>query len=119
MSEVGAIEREAQNRVVQLFREQLGYKYLGNWEDHQGNSNIEEAILRKYLSDKKGYNDTLISKAQYELSKVANNLNDGLYSANKKVYELLRYGVKVKVVHQWGRVSTFNFHFLLMSNVET
>ena len=23
------------------------------------------------------------------------------------------------VKHQWGRVSTFNFHFLLMSNVET
>ena len=24
-----------------------------------------------------------------------------------------------KQQHQWGRVSTFNFHFLLMSNVET
>jgi len=23
------------------------------------------------------------------------------------------------VKHKWGRVSTFNFHFLLMSNVET
>ena len=32
----------------------------------------------------------------YELGKAANNLNDGLYSANKKVYGLLRYGVKVK-----------------------
>lgn len=96
MSKVGDIERITQNRVVKLFREQLGYACLGNWEDRHGNSNIEEAILYKYLKEKKGYNDTLINKTLYELGKAANNLNDGLYNANKKVYELLRYGVKVK-----------------------
>src|SRR4030042_1282392 len=96
MSEVGAIERETQNRVVQLLQDQLDYTYLGNWEDRLGNSNIEESILRKYLSEKKGCSDTLISKALYELGKAANNLSDGLYTANKKVYDLLRYGVKVK-----------------------
>lgn len=96
MSKVGDIERITQNRVVKLFREQLGYTYLGNWEDRHGNSNIEEAILYKYLKEKKGYNDTLINKTLYELGKAAKNLNDGLYNANKKVYELLRYGVKVK-----------------------
>ena len=94
--QVGQKERATQNRVVELFRNQLRYTYLGNWEDRQGNSNIEEDILHKYLKEKKGYNDTLISKALYELGKAANNLNDGLYSANKKVYGLLRYGVKVK-----------------------
>jgi type I restriction enzyme R subunit len=28
---VGDIERATQNRVVQLFQNQLGYTYLGNW----------------------------------------------------------------------------------------
>ena len=96
MSEVGDIERATQDRVVKLFKEQLGYTYLGNWEDRPGNSNIEEAILRKYLKEKKGYSETLINKALYELTKAAKDLSDGLYSANKKVYDLLRYGVKVK-----------------------
>ncbi len=96
MNNVGQRERDTQNRVVQLFQNQLDYTYLGNWEDRPHNSNIEEAILRKYLHERKRYNNTLISKALYELGKTANNLNDGLYSANKKVYQLLRYGVKVK-----------------------
>jgi len=98
MSEVGDIERLTQNRIVQLFKDKTGldYTYLGNWEDRPGNGNIEESILRKYLTDKKGYSTTLINKALYELNKAANNLSDGLYSANKKVYDLLRYGVKVK-----------------------
>ena len=29
MSDVGQIERKAQNRVVKLFGERLGYEYLG------------------------------------------------------------------------------------------
>ncbi|OOP57920.1 MAG: restriction endonuclease subunit R [Candidatus Brocadia carolinensis] len=90
------MERATQNRVVQLFKNQLDYDYLGNWEDRPNNNNIEEAILRKYLRERKHYNNTLINKALYELGKAANNLSDGLYSANKKVYQLLRYGVKVK-----------------------
>ncbi|VUT28066.1 MAG: hypothetical protein SYNGOMJ08_00626 [Candidatus Syntrophoarchaeum sp. GoM_oil] len=96
MGNVGDIERITQNRVVKLFKEKLGYIYLGNWGDHQGNSNIEEEILYSYLSEKKGYSDTLIQKAMYELKRASNNLNDGLYSANKKVYGLLRYEVDVK-----------------------
>ena len=41
MSDVGQIERKAQDRVVKLFNEQLGYEYLGNWEYREGNANIE------------------------------------------------------------------------------
>ena len=51
MSEVGDIEKITQDRVVQLFTKQLGYTYLGNWETRPNNSNIEEAILRKYLKE--------------------------------------------------------------------
>ncbi len=40
-------ERVTQNRVVRLFREQLGYTCLDNLENETGNSNIEERLLRK------------------------------------------------------------------------
>ena len=32
MSKVGQIERATQNRIVQLFQQQLNYRYLGNLE---------------------------------------------------------------------------------------
>ena len=95
MNEVGDIERATQNRVVNLFKEQLDYSYLGNWEERANNSNIEEEILRKYLS-KKGYSEVLINKALDKLRIAANNYNESLYTNNKNVYGFLRYGVKVK-----------------------
>jgi type I restriction enzyme R subunit len=95
MTDVGQIERFTQNRVVELFHKQLDYQYLGNWIDRENNSNIEEDILRKYLS-KKGYTQTLISKAINELTRTATNQSKNLYDINKNIYTLLRYGVNVK-----------------------
>ena len=96
MSTVGQIERITQNRVVKLFREQLGYTYLGNWEDRDTNHNIEAALLSQWLKQQ-GVNDILINKTLRELDQAA-ALGEGqnLYDANKAVYRLLRYGVKVK-----------------------
>ena len=37
MTTVGQIEKKTQRRVVQLFRKQLGYDYLGDWTDREGN----------------------------------------------------------------------------------
>ncbi len=95
MSTVGQIERATQNRVVKLLREQLEYTYLGNWEVRQDNSNIEERYLRPFLK-RQGYSDALISKALYELNKVAGDQTRSLYDINKAVYGLLRYGVQVR-----------------------
>jgi type I restriction enzyme R subunit len=95
MTDVGQIERITQNRVVELFRKQLDYQYLGNWIDRENNSNIEQDSLRKYLS-KKGYTQTLISKAINELTRTATNQSKSLYDINKNIYTLLRYGVNVK-----------------------
>lgn len=96
MSKVGQIERATQNRIVKLFQEQLQYDYLGNWEERDGNSNIEEAELRKFLLTK--YSDELISRAIFALKKEANiNTNDDLYTSNKEVYSMLRYGTSKKV----------------------
>lgn len=95
MSKVGQRERETQNRIVQLFRNELGYTYLGDWEERSNNSNLEEGLLTNYLT-KRGYNNTLITKALYELRITATNYNESLYSNNKNVYKLLRYGIQVK-----------------------
>ncbi len=94
MNSIGQLERETQNRVVKLFQDKLDYRYFGNWEDREENSNIEEDILTDYL--KKKYSDNLIVKALYEFDKVANDQSKSLYDVNKAVYSMLRYGVNVQ-----------------------
>lgn len=91
---VGQIERKTQDRIVKLFRDELNYSYLGNWEEREGNSNVEQELLIKFLKGK--YNDALIKKAINQFEKAATNQNKSLYDINKEVYSLLRYGVKVK-----------------------
>lgn len=96
MSKVGQIERTTQNRIVQLFQQQLRYRYLGNLEKEDDNSNVNDALLSAYLV-KKDYSTSLIAKALFELKKaVTINTSDDLYQANKNVYSLLRYGIPVK-----------------------
>lgn len=95
MSTVGQIEKRTQARVVRLFQDQLGYDYLGNWIDRAGNANIEPAYLRPFLEEK-GYEPALITKAIAHLTKVATDQSRSLFDINRDVYELLRYGVKVK-----------------------
>ncbi len=95
MSTIGQIERLTQNRIVKLFCEQLGYQYLGNWEDRLNNSNIEVFLLRKYLFIKAGYDGNLVERAIYKLQKEAGNYDRSLYGNNHEVYKLLRYGAEV------------------------
>lgn len=95
MSEVGQVERKTQERVVRLFQDRLGYDYLGNWIDRAGNSNIEAGYLRAWLAAK-GYAPALIAKAIAHVTKVATDQSRSLYDINRDVYDLLRYGVKVK-----------------------
>lgn len=89
-------ERVTQNRVVKLFKDELGYTYLGNLEDKANNSNIEVPQLCEYLKSK-GYSAEQISKALDKLQTAANNHSQDLYRNNKDVYQLIRYGVPVKV----------------------
>lgn len=96
MSDVGQVERKAQDRVVELFREQLGYEYLGNWEYREGNSNVEVGLLTQNLRAR-GYDDNLITRTLGQLGKAAAvGAGHDLYEANQDVYQLLRYGVKVR-----------------------
>lgn len=96
MNGVGKPECVTQNRVIALFRDDLGYRYLGDWSDRPGNSNIEEKLLTEYLTHA-GYSPEQISRAIYLLQTEAENQNRSLYENNKAVYSFLRYGVPVKV----------------------
>jgi len=93
---VGKPERATQNRVIALFRDELHYRYLDDWTDRGGNSNIEEGLLTAYLT-KCGHTPAQISIATYKLRTEADNHNRGLYGNNHAVYNLLRYGVPVKI----------------------
>ena len=97
MSTIGQPERVTQNRVIALFRNELNFRYLGDWSDRPGNSNIEEELLTAYLTKSK-YTPEQISRAIYLLKTEAENPNRSLYENNKAVYSLLRYGVDLLFV---------------------
>src|ERR1700686_5055813 len=96
MSAIGKPERVTQKRVIALFRDELKYRYVGDWSDRPGNSNIEEGLLKDYLTSC-SYSPEQISRAIYLLKTEAENPNRSLYENNKAVYGLLRYGVPVKI----------------------
>lgn len=96
MSSISKPERATQDRVVALFREELHYRYLGDWTDRAGNSNIDETLLTAYLGGA-GYAPAQISRALDMLRREADHHGRTLYGNNQAVYGLLRYGVPVKV----------------------
>lgn len=93
---IGQREKLTQRRVVNLFRKTLGYDYLGDWTDRESNANIEIELLRDFLRERQGYNAELIQRAIYSLGKAAGDASKSLYDRNRAVYEMLRYGVKVR-----------------------
>ena len=95
MSAVGELEIRTQRRVVSHFRHQLGYEYLGDWQERPNNRNIEADFLTQFLA-RQGHDAAIINKALDKLGKAA-ALGGGktLYDANREVYGLLRYGTKV------------------------
>ena len=96
MSTVGEREILTQRRVLAFFQDVLGYAYLGHWKDRPDNGNLEETLLTNWLT-RQGHNDKIIGKVLFELGKAATvGGSTTLYDANRKVYQLLRYGVKVK-----------------------
>ena len=78
MSTVGTPERATQNRVLALFRDELGYRTLGDWTDRAGNSNVEEGVLTAWLG-KAGHTPDQINRALYLLRTEADNPNRDVY----------------------------------------
>lgn len=104
MTEPAAIERKIQNRIIKLFTEQLGYKYLGHWQDREDNQAIEERYLKAWLLQR-GYAEQLVNRAIFELKKLAYTDNMSLYDVNKELYNLLRYGIQLKPEHSENSVT--------------
>jgi type I restriction enzyme R subunit len=81
--------------VIKLFVDELKYRYLGDWTDGDGNSNVGEGLLSAWLA-KRGFTPAQIGMALYKLRTEADNHSRDLYGNNRGVYSLLRYGVQVK-----------------------
>lgn len=124
MNDIGKPERATQSRVVKLFCDELGYRYLGDWADRADNSNIEEGLLTEYLTSA-GYTRPQISTALHKLRTEANHPERSLYGNNQAVYQLLRYGVPVKTeagkatetVHLINWKEATNNHFAIVEEV--
>ncbi|GAB3366192.1 HsdR family type I site-specific deoxyribonuclease [Arachidicoccus ginsenosidivorans] len=96
-SKIGSTERITQNRVVDLFQNELGYRHLGKWQDREENSQLEESILRGWLFNKKKLDPVLVDNAVRKFRNAVYDQSKSMYDVNKEVYTLLRYGVNVKV----------------------
>ncbi|MDF3819005.1 HsdR family type I site-specific deoxyribonuclease [Leptospira sp. 96542] len=91
---IGDIERATQKRVIELFKKDLDYDYLGDWRD-QPNKNIVPNLLANFLA-KQGVSDSKIARTIDLFHQTNNQYGKSLYERNKEVYSLLRYGIPVK-----------------------
>ena len=96
MSTVGQREIQTQRRVIAFFQDVLAYKDLGRRQDQSDNRNVEREHITGWLK-RQGHSDKIIDKALFELNRAAGlGGSQTLYNANREVYGLLRYGVKVR-----------------------
>ena len=94
-------ERKTQDRVVSLFTDtkrpdNLGYVYLGNLSKGPRNRCLRSADLELNL-ERRRYSAAHIIQALQTFETAIDATGVTLYQANLRTYQLLRYGVKVKV----------------------
>jgi type I restriction enzyme R subunit len=106
-------ERQTQDRVIALFLDKLGWRFIGSRQE-TANSNIEEFLLRPWL-EKRGHTSAQIKRALHTLRTEAHNPSRDLYDNNKIVYSLLRYGVDVKTA---AGKATAKVHLIDWNNPE-
>lgn len=96
MSNINELEIKTQRRIIdEIFVKKLKYTYLGNYEDRQNNSNIEEELLLKFLLKK--YSEPVAKRAIQELVSLAHNETRPIGEVNKEVYNLLKYGNGINI----------------------
>ena len=106
-------EREYQNKLVKRFQDELGYKYLGNWQYAKGetvnslskqNSPILDDEVCNFLKDQKKkdgktprYTERQIEDVLYQLkskARLGNTKMSGLMQCNTDLYNILMSGIK-------------------------
>jgi len=93
---IGEPERPVQNRLVRLFKQQLGYHYLGNYEYRSENKNIERKLLMQFLTNEHNHwSEAEAKKAVAALEKTARCTPETMAVKNQEVYSMLRYGVNI------------------------
>lgn len=68
--------------MVSLFRDELGWRYLGDWSDRDGNSNIEESLLSPWLAGR-GVMPAQTSAVLYRLRTEAGNQQRSLMATRE------------------------------------
>lgn len=89
---VAKTEKEVQKQVIETFKS-MGYAYLGDLTKSD-NENINKESLKAWLIKNQKINDERWQRIEHEINKA---LENDLYEANQKFYELLIYGVKTKI----------------------
>ncbi len=96
MSKVGEQEILTQQRVVAFFDEVLDYEYLGDWKNRPDNCNVEKNLVTVWLK-RNGHDEKIIARTLFALNQAtALGGSKKLYDANRELYGLLRYGVRVQ-----------------------
>jgi type I restriction enzyme R subunit len=96
VADIGKSERATQNRVIALFRDGLHYRYLGNREDHENTGCVDDDLLHEWLASR-GHDAATIARALDLLHREADNTARSLIENNRAVYDLLRYGIPIKI----------------------
>ncbi len=116
-------EREYQNSVVRLFREQLGYDYLGKLQygkdckclaDGRTNAPVIEDELRAFLASQDRYTALQINTAISEVKKAA-QLTDSkkgvLLDTNNSLYEILTSHIAARPAPEKEHENVYLFDF--------
>ncbi|GAA7973384.1 HsdR family type I site-specific deoxyribonuclease [Helicobacter pylori] len=85
-------EKEVQKQVIETFKS-MGYAYLGDLTKSD-NENINKESLKAWLVKNQKINHERWQRIEHEINKA---LENDLYEANQKFYELLIYGVKTQI----------------------
>ncbi|MGL2447879.1 type I restriction endonuclease subunit R [Helicobacter pylori] len=85
-------EKEVQKQVIETFKS-MGYAYLGDLTKSD-NENINKKSLKAWLVKNQKINDERWQRIEHKIHEA---LENDLYEANQKFYELLIYGVRTRI----------------------
>lgn len=94
-------EHVTQQRVIALFRDELGYSYLGDWQRREGNAPVEESLLLPFLVEQ-GYSPAHAKAAVDMLRQETLLAGRSLYAASEAVYPCCATAFPCR----WRRVKT-------------